>query len=84
MVEINREKSIFDVLYSKQAFLDYEIIGLKNPQNLHFIQGVSRWFLFKHLKFWLHFIFCKIPREKVFGDVFVRKQAFLANRKWDF
>ena len=27
------EKTIFDVLYSKQAFLNNENIGFKNPQN---------------------------------------------------
>ena len=33
----------------------------------------------KNLKFCERFVLCKIQPEKVFGDVFVRKQAFLDN-----
>ena len=35
--------------------------------------------LVKNLKFCEHFVFWKIQPEKVFGDVLVRKQAFLDN-----
>ena len=35
IVKINSEKTIFVVLYSKQAFVNNENIGLKNPQNWH-------------------------------------------------
>ena len=44
------------------------------------------WIVFKGLvhgygqKLWnvcQHFVLCKMPQEKVFGDVFVIKQAFL-------
>ena len=34
-------------------------------------------------KFCEWFVFCKIHLEKVFGDVFVRKQAFLDNINTD-
>ena len=48
--------------------------------------------LVKNLKFCQRFVVCKIHTEKVFGDVFVRKQAFLDNinidlkrrENWDF
>ena len=33
----------------------------------------------KNLKFYERFVFCNIHAEKVFGDVLVRKQAFLDN-----
>ena len=36
IVKINSEKTIFVVLYSKQAFVNNENIGFKNPQNWHF------------------------------------------------
>ena len=39
--------------------------------------------LVKSLKFCLLFAFCKIHREKVFGDVLVRKQGFSDNRNRD-
>ena len=39
--------------------------------------------LVKNLKFGERFVSCKIHPEKVFGDVFVRKQAFLDNINMD-
>ena len=39
--------------------------------------------LVKNLKFCDHFVLCKIHLEKVFGDVLVRKQAFLHNINMD-
>ena len=35
--------------------------------------------LVKNLKFFERFVVCKIHPEKVFGDVLVRKKAFLDN-----
>ena len=35
--------------------------------------------LVKKWKFWERFVLCKIHPEKVFGDVLVKKQAFLDN-----
>ena len=40
--------------------------------------------LVKNLKFCERFVLCKIHPEKVFGDVLVRKQAFLDNINTDF
>ena len=39
--------------------------------------------LVKNWKFFERFVLCKINPEKVFGDVFVRKQAFLDNVNMD-
>ena len=39
--------------------------------------------LVKNLKFCECFVLCKIKPEKVFGDVLVRKQAFLDNINMD-
>ena len=39
--------------------------------------------LVKNLKFCERFVLCKIHPEKVFGDVFVRNQAFLDNINMD-
>ena len=39
--------------------------------------------LLKNCKFCERFVFCKIHPEKVFGDVLVRKQAFLDNINMD-
>ena len=37
----------------------------------------------KNLKFSERFVLCKIQREKVFGDVLVRKQGFQDNVNMD-
>ena len=39
-MKINREKWIFDLLYSKKAFLDNENIGLKTPEIGIFPKGL--------------------------------------------
>ena len=39
--------------------------------------------LVKNLKFCERFVLCKIHPEKVFGDVLLRKQAFLDNINMD-
>ena len=39
--------------------------------------------LVKNLNFFERFVLCKIHPEKVFGDVLVRKQAFLDNINMD-
>ena len=39
--------------------------------------------LVKNLKFCKRFVLCKIHPEKVFGDVLVRKEAFLDNINMD-
>ena len=39
--------------------------------------------LVKNWKFFERFVLCKINPEKVFGDVLVRKQAFLDNVSMD-
>ena len=40
--------------------------------------------LVKNEKFFYRFVLCKINPEKVFGDVLVRKQAFLDNINMDW
>ena len=39
--------------------------------------------LVQNLKFFQRFVLCKTHREKVFGDVLARKQAFLENINMD-
>ena len=43
-MEIDRERTIFDILWRKQAFLGYENIGLKKPRNLIFPKGLVHGF----------------------------------------
>ena len=57
-------------------------IGFKHPQNWHFSKGLVHGFGQK-FEILLTFRFIKIRREKVFGDVLLRKQAFLNNINMD-
>ena len=60
-----REKTSFDVLYNKQAFLDSENYRFqKNPHNLHFSKAVIPWFWSKNRNF-VNVLFCaKYTKEK--------------------
>ena len=61
-----REKVFGDVLERKLAFSVYKNINLKMSQNLHFLNFIV---LVQNWKFFLLFVFGKIGREKVLGDV---------------
>ena len=82
-MKINREKTIFDVLYSKQAFLNNENIGFKTHKIGIFPKGLVHGFDQKIGNFVNVSFYSKIHREKVFGEVLVRKQAFLDNINMD-
>ena len=45
---MDQEKVFFEGSERREAFLDEEIIGSKNHQNLPFFKGVSPWFLSKN------------------------------------
>ena len=61
----NREKTIFDVLYSKQAFLDNENIGLKTHKIGIFSKG-GKMVLVKKFKIVLTFCFMlNTPRKSI-------------------
>ena len=74
-MKINREKWIFDVLYSKQAFLNNKNIASKTHKIGIFAKGLLHGFV-KNWKFCERFVLCKIQPEKVFGDVLDKKKAF--------
>ena len=87
-MKINREKTIFDVLESKQAFLNKKTHRFQKPTKLAFLQrvhGFGSWsmVLVETLKFSERFVLCQIHPEKVFGYVLVSKQAFLDNINMD-
>ena len=81
-MKINREKTVFDVLYSKQAFLNKKTSLSKTHKIGIFAKGLVHGFG-QNWKFCERFVLCKIHPEKVFGDVLVRKQAFLDNINMD-
>ena len=67
--EMGPEKVFVDVVNRKLASQDYENIGLRKSQNLHFLKGARPWCWSKIWNFFFFFVFGKIGREKVFGDV---------------
>ena len=60
---------MFDVLYSKQAFLDYENIAFINAQKFAVYQRGLSMNLVKKLKVFHLLCLLKRDREKVFADV---------------
>ena len=50
-----QEKVFYDILYIKNAFLDYKNIMLKKWKNWDFSKGVSPWFLSKISNFSMFF-----------------------------
>ena len=69
----DRKRTIFDVLYRKQAFLDYENIGLKKATKLAFFQ--RGWSMVLVRKFFHLLCLSKVDREKVFPSDLDRKKA---------
>ena len=69
----DRKRTIFDVLYRKQAFLDYENIGLKKATKLAFFQ--RGWSMVLVKKFFHLLCLSKVDREKVFPSDLDRKKA---------
>ena len=68
---------IFDGLSKKQAFLDYENIGLRNCRICIFPKGLVHDFGQKVRYSFFNFgDLSKTDREKVFADVLDRKEAF--------
>ena len=73
---MNREKTIFDVLYRKQAFLEYENIRLKKTPNLHFSKGFSPWFWSKRWSFIIFYVYQKQIEKKCLVTFWMKKEDF--------
>ena len=74
-MKINRERTIFDVLYSKQAFLNKKTSLSKTHKIGIFAKGLVHG-LVKKLKIFHLLCLSKMDREKVFSDVLDTKKAF--------
>jgi len=64
--KMDKEKVFSKVLERKETFLDYKNIGSRNPQNLHFSKGVSKWFLSKNRDFSIFCIYAKWIKKNCF------------------
>lgn len=55
------ENSVFcNLVYEKEAILDYKNTHFKKSKCLHFSEQVSLWFLVKNWKFYAFLVFCII------------------------
>ena len=71
-----------EVLYSKQVFINYKNIGFKTHKIGIFRYGLVHGFGEK-FEILITFLFIQNTPKKVFGDLLVRKQAFLDNKIMD-
>ena len=91
-----RRKQNFEIVFglkSDTAVLTFSFSFLSAPPpSLSFSHSLEEYlvelvsekrFLTSKMKFCERFVLCKIHPEKVFGDVLVRKQAFLDNINMD-
>ena len=91
-----RRKQNFEIVFglkSDTAVLTFSFSFLSAPPpSLSFSHSLEEYlvelvsekrFLTSKMKFCERFVLCKIDPEKVFGDVLVRKQAFLDNINMD-
>ena len=80
----DKEKSFYDILERKTAFLGYKKQKIKKSKNRHFSKGVNPRFWFKNGQF---FIFCflgNIGQENVFYEILERKNTFLGYKNKKF
>ena len=80
----DKEKSFYDILERKNAFLGYKKNKLKKSKNCHFSKGVNPRFWSKTDHF-CNFIFLgNIGLENVFYDILERKNTFLGYKNTKF
>ena len=75
---MNREKTISDVLHRKEAFLDYESVGFKNPQNSHFSKGFGQKFKF----FFTVSFYAKYTDKKYLLTFSLENKPFYTKETW--
>ena len=79
---MNREKTISDVLHRKEAFLDCENIGFKNPLNSHFSKGVSPWFWSEISVFCTVSLYTKYTDNKYLLTFSLENKPFYTKETW--
>ena len=77
----SKKQTYFDILDSKECFLDLKSEVLKNSKEPTFCQGVSPWFLSKNRPFSHMFFLGKKSKRETFSDILDRKQCFLDHKR---
>ena len=67
----------YDILETKNAFLDHKNKKFKEPKNWDFSKKVSPWFLSKIGNIFFFFIFGRIFPKNEFHEILQRKSSFL-------
>ena len=69
----SKKETFFDILDSKECFLDLKSEVLKNSKKSAFCKRVSLWFLSKNRPFSYMFFFRKKSQKQTFFDIMDRK-----------
>ena len=76
-----KKETYFDILDSKECFLDLKSETLAKSKKSAFWKGVSPWFLSKNRPFPYIFFFSKKRKKERFFDILDRKECFLDHKK---
>ena len=72
-----QKKIFFNILESKENFLDLTSKVLKNSKKFTFCKGISLWFSSKNRPFSYMFFFSKKNQNEKFFDILEKKEYFL-------
>ena len=73
----SQKETFFDILNSKECFLDLKNEILKNSKKSTFCKEVSPWFLSKNRPFFLYVFLSKKSQKETFFDILDSKEYFL-------
>ena len=77
----SKKETYFDILDSKEFFLDLKSETLAKSKKSAFCKGVSPWFLSKNRPFPYIFFSSKKSKKKTFFDILDRKECFLDQQR---
>ena len=88
----SHKQTVFDILDTKESFLDLKSKVVKKSRKSTFCKGVSPCFLSKNRPFSYMFVLSKKRQKETFFDILERKESFLdlrsevltMSRKWTF
>ena len=77
----SKKETYFDILDSKECFLDLKSETVAKSKKSAFCKGVSPWFLSKNRPFSHMFFFSKKSHRETFFDILDRKECFLDHKR---
>ena len=77
----SKKETYFDILDSKEFFLDLKSETLAKSKKSAFCKGVSPWFLSKNRPYSYQIFFEQKGKKETFFDILDKKQCFLAQQR---